>query len=146
MTGEFNKYHRFAAIDRRALVTRGLGILAAPAVLRAIPANAQSKTIKIGHVSPRTGPLAGFGEADTFILDQVRGILSNGLQSGGRTYPVQIISKDSQSSGSRAAEVASELILSDKVDLLVTSGTPDTTNPVSDQAEVNEVPCIATNC
>ena len=48
--------------------------------------------------------------------------------------------------GSRAAEVASELILSDKVDLLVTSGTPDTTNPVSDQAEVNEVPCLATNC
>ena len=29
---------------------------------------------------------------------------------------------------------------------MVTSGTPDTTNPVSDQAEVNEVPCVATNC
>ena len=25
-------------------------------------------------------------------------------------------------------------------------GTPDTTNPVADQAEVNEVPCITTNC
>ena len=72
--------------------------------------------------------------------------LSKGLQSGGRTHQVQIISKDSQSSGSRAAEVASELILSDKIDLMVTSGTPDTTNPVSDQAEVNEVPCVATNC
>ncbi len=72
--------------------------------------------------------------------------MSKGLQSGGRTHQVQIISKDSQSSGSRAAEVASELILSDKIDLMVTSGTPDTTNPVSDQAEVNEVPCVATNC
>mgnify|MGYP003693897761 CR=1 FL=1 len=59
---------------------------------------------------------------------------------------VQIISKDSQSSGSRAAEVASELILGDKVDLIVASATPDTTNPVADQAEVNEVPCITTNC
>ncbi len=88
----------------------------------------------------KTGPLAGFGEADAFILEQVRGILGPGLQSGGRTYPVQIISKDSQSSGSRAAEVASELILGDKVDLIVASATPDTTNPVADQAEVNEVP------
>src|SRR5436190_936312 len=39
-----------------------------------------------------------------------------------------------------------ELILSDKVDLLVAAGTPDTTNPVSDQAEVNETPCVTTNC
>ena len=76
----------------------------------------------------------------------MRGILAGGLQSGGRTYPVQIITKDSQSSGSRAAEVASELILGDKVDLIVASATPDTTNPVADQAEVNEVPCITTNC
>src|SRR5439155_6593212 len=98
------------------------------------------------HVSPKTGPLAGFGEADGFILDQVRGILSKGLNSGGKTYKIEIITKDSQSSGSRAAEVASELILGDKVNLIVASATPDTTNPVSDQAEVNEVPCITTNC
>src|SRR5882757_8404863 len=102
-----------SAVSRRGLVKAGIGALAAPAVLRVIPANAQSRVIKIGHVSPRTGPLAGFGEADTFILDQVKGIIGNGLQSGGRTYPVQIISKDSQSSGNRAAEVASELILGD---------------------------------
>ena len=33
-----------------------------------------------------------------------------------------------------------------KVDLILASATPDTTNPVADQAEVNEVPCITTNC
>jgi branched-chain amino acid transport system substrate-binding protein len=146
MTSERNKILRFAAIDRRTMVTRGLGMLTAPAVLRVLPANAQSKSIKIGHVSPRTGPLAGFGEADGFILDQVRGILAKGLESGGKTYPVEIVSKDSQSSGTRASEVAAELILRDKVDLIVGSATPDTTNPVADQAEVNEVPCITTNC
>jgi branched-chain amino acid transport system substrate-binding protein len=59
---------------------------------------------------------------------------------------VQIISKDSQSSGSRASEVASDLILGDKVDLITAAGTPDTTNPVADKAEVNEVPCVTTNC
>src|SRR5215471_7419331 len=110
---------RASGISRRSVVKAGLGAFAAPAVLRIIPANAQSRAIKIGHVSPRTGPLAGFGEADGFILDQVRGLVGRGLQSGGKTYPVQIISKDSQSSGSRAAEVASELILGDKVDLIV---------------------------
>ena len=133
------------ALSRRTLVKAGLGAVAAPAVLRIIPANAQSRAVKIGHVSPRTGPLAGFGEADTFILEQVRGILGKGLSVGGKTYPVEIISKDSQSSGTRASEVASELILGDKVDLIVASATPDTTNPVADQAEVNEVPCITTN-
>ena len=132
--------------SRRTLVKAGLGAIAAPAVLRNIPAHAQSRVIKIGHVSPRSGPLAGFGEADTFILEQVRGIIGKGLSVGGKSYPVEIISKDSQSSSSRASEVASELILGDKVDLIVASATPDTTNPVADQAEVNEVPCITTNC
>jgi branched-chain amino acid transport system substrate-binding protein len=133
-------------ITRRNLVMAGLGAVAAPAVLRTIPAHAQSRVIKIGHVSPRTGPLAGFGEADPFILDQVRGVLAKGLVTNGKTYPVEIISKDSQSNANRAAEVASELILRDKVDLIVGAATPDTVNPVADQAEVNEIPCITTNC
>jgi len=146
MTGETKDIRRFATINRRSVVARGLGALAAPAVWRAFPAKAQSKLIKIGHVSPRTGPLAGFGEADGFILDQVRALLAKGLETGGKIYQLEIVSKDSQSSGTRASEVASELVLRDKVDLIVASATPDTTNPVADQAEVNEVPCITTNC
>jgi branched-chain amino acid transport system substrate-binding protein len=137
---------KWPAIDRRNVIAGGLGVIAAPAVLRIIPANAQSKAIKLGLVSPHTGPLAGFGEADAFILDQVRTALGKGLAVGGKTYPIEIVSKDSQSSGTRAAEVASELILHDKVDLLLAQGAPDTTNPVADQAEVNEVPCVTTNC
>jgi branched-chain amino acid transport system substrate-binding protein len=137
---------KWSAIDRRNVITGGLGLVAAPAVLRVIPANAQSKAIKLGLVSPHTGPLAGFGEADAFNLDQVKTTIGKGLQVGGKTYPIEIVTKDSQSSGTRAAEVASELILRDKVDLLLAQGAPDTTNPVADQAEVNEVPCVTTNC
>ena len=133
-------------ISRRTLVKAGLGAVAAPAMLRVLPAEAQSAVIKIGHVSPKTGPLAGFGEADAFILDQVRKILQKGLVNNGKTYKVEIISKDSQSSASRASDVAADLILGDKVNLIVASAAPDTTNPVADQAEVNEVPCITTNC
>ena len=67
-------------------------------------------------------------------------------RAAARPIRSQIISKDSQSSGTRASEVAAELILRDKVDLIVASSAPDTTNPVADQAEVNEVPCVTTNC
>ena len=81
-----------SAMNRRTLVKGGVAAIAAPALIGANSASAQAKVIRIGHVSPRTGPLAGFGEADGFILEQVRGLLSSGLQSGGRTYPVQIIS------------------------------------------------------
>jgi branched-chain amino acid transport system substrate-binding protein len=133
------------APSRRALVMTGAAALAAP-LLRPKSAMAQGRPIKIGFVSPRTGPLAGFGEADPFVLEQVRGVLAQGLSNGGKTYQVQVIPKDSQSNASRASEVAAELILGDKVDLIIASATPDTTNPVADQAEVNEVPCITTNC
>src|SRR3954465_4287512 len=135
-----------SATNRRTLLQAGLGALAAPAILRVIPVNAQSRVIKIGHAGPRPGPPAPFGEADPFILDQVQKLVEKGIVSGGRTYPVQIISKDSQSSTSRASEVAAELILRDKVDLLVAASTPATTNPVPDQAEVNEIPCVTTDC
>jgi branched-chain amino acid transport system substrate-binding protein len=134
------------SLSRRTLIKAGVGAVAAPAILNVIPVNAQSRVIKIGHVSPRTGPIAPFGEADPFILEQIQKLVEKGISNGGRTYPVQIISKDSQSSTSRASEVAAELILRDKVDLIVAASTPDTTNPVADQAEVNEIPCVTTDC
>jgi len=131
---------------RRKFIKQGMVLLGAPAILKVIPANAQSRVIKIGHVSPLTGPLAGFGESDAFVVGQIEKLLAKGIVSGGKTYPVQIISKDSQSNASRAAEVSAELILRDKVDLIIGAAAPDTTNPVADQAEANEVPCVTTNC
>ncbi len=132
---------------RRRLIKAGLSAcIAAPALLRSRGAGAANKTIKIGLVSPQTGPLAAFAAADSFILDQIRSLLGRGLESSSGTYPVQIIVKDSQSNPSRAAEVASELILSDEVNLLLAASTPDVVNPVADQAEVNEIPCVTTDC
>ena len=104
---------------------------------------AQADTLKIGYVSPQTGPLAAFGESDAFVLEQVRAQVEGGIQLNGKTYDVEIIVKDSQSNPNRAAEVASDLILSDEVDILVTAHTPETANPVSDQCEINEVPCVS---
>ena len=100
------------------------------------------RKVKIGLVGPVTGPIAAFGEADEFILSQVRQIFADGIAIGDKTHEVDIILKDSESDASRASQVAQDLILNDEVDLLLAHATPDTTNPVSAQAEAFGVPCI----
>ncbi|SIT51428.1 putative substrate-binding component of ABC transporter [Paraburkholderia piptadeniae] len=105
---------------------------------------AGTRTLKIGYVSPQTGPLAPFGEADRFTIQQMQGALKNGVTIGGKVYPVSIVVKDSQSNPNRASEVANDLILKDKVDIMLVSGTPETANPVSDACELNEMPCVST--
>ena len=130
----------------RRVVLRGLAAgLAAPAILRSTRAYAQSPPIKVGFVTPSTGPLAGFAEADDFILEGLRAQFAGGIENNGKSYNIEIIKKDSQSNPNRAAEVAAELILSDEVDIITAAATPDTTNPVADQAEINEIPCITTD-
>ena len=140
------KTTKHSSITRRTVLT-GLGAtIAAPAILRHSRAYAANPVIKIGHVSPRTGPIAAFTEADDFVLAGIQKAFAGGLMNNGKAYDVEIISKDSQSNPNRASEVAAELILSDEVDIIVAASTPETTNPVADQAEINEVPCITTDC
>ncbi|WP_415216160.1 ABC transporter substrate-binding protein [Shinella sp.] len=133
-------------MNRRRFLAGASALLAAPAILRATRAYAQMPTLKVGHVSPRTGPLAGFAEADDYILKAVAEKFAAGIENNGKGWHIEIISKDSQSNPNRAAEVASELILRDEVDIIVAASTPDTVNPVSDQAEINGTPCITTDC
>ena len=107
------------------------------------PARGAEREIKLGYVSPRTGPLAGFGEADEFIIAGLEKRFKDGVVIGGKRHPIRLLVKDSQSNPNRAAEVASDLILSGKIDLMLVASTPETTNPVGDQCELNEVPCIS---
>jgi len=128
----------------RRLVLQAAGGIALASVFPVSLARAAScnDTIKIGYISPQTGPLAVFAEPDAFTLAEVKRALAGGIKVGGKTYAVEIIYKDSQSNSNRAAEAASELILKDKVDIIVASSTPATTNPVADQCELNGIPCI----
>lgn len=104
---------------------------------------ATGRPLKIGYVTPQTGALAGFGEADTFVLAEMEKRFADGLDVGGTTHPVEIVARDSESDPNRAAEVAGSLVLDDGVDLVLVEGTPETTNPVSDTCEANGVPCIS---
>ena len=133
-------------LSRRRFLKQAAIAASAPAILSHTRAYAANPVIKIGHVSPRTGPLAGFAEADDYVLEAIQKLFATGLQNNGKTYNIEIISKDSQSNPNRAAEVAADLILRDEVDIIVAASTPDTVNPVADQAEINEVPCITTDC
>src|SRR3712207_7943224 len=47
--------------------------------------------LKIGYVTTKTGALAGFGEADDFILEGVREAFRDGIDTKGGKRPVEIL-------------------------------------------------------
>jgi branched-chain amino acid transport system substrate-binding protein len=133
-------------LDRRTLIRRaGAASVAfglAPWVATS-SAFASSRAIKIGYVTPRTGPLADFGQCDTFTIAQMQKLFAKGIKVGANTHPVQIFAQDAQSSSARAGMVAQNLITSHQIDLMLVEGTPDITNPVCDICEAASVPCIS---
>jgi branched-chain amino acid transport system substrate-binding protein len=120
--------------NRRKVLLGSASLVAAPAILRRAYA---ADVFKIGKVGPVTGPIAGFGEATSWVVDGLKDVMAK------LPVPVEVIQKDSQSNPNRAAEVATELIEKDQVKMLLVKGTPDTVNPVSDQAELAGIPCIS---
>ncbi len=106
-----------------------------------------TKNITIGWIHPLTGDLAGFGAADNWIISKIRQTTpyKNGFKIGGKTYQVTIKSYDSQSSVTRAGDLARSAILSG-VDMLLASSTPETVNAVASQAETLGTPLICSNC
>ncbi|MBB5275382.1 branched-chain amino acid transport system substrate-binding protein [Rhizobium rosettiformans] len=122
------KFLQTTAAGGAVLATSGL----------AAPAIAQSAAVKLGYVSPQTGPLAAFGEADKFVIDSFLAT----TKKMGLNY--EVVVKDSQSNPNRAAEVAKELIVDDEINLMLVSSTPETTNPVSTTCEAEQIPCLST--
>jgi branched-chain amino acid transport system substrate-binding protein len=122
------------------------GALAATAGLTRPAFGQSARKLKIGYVSPQTGPLAPFGEADKFVIGAVQTLLKDGIAIAGRKHAVQVVVRDSQSNPNRAGEVAADLILKEKIDIMAVGNTPETANPVSDQCELNEVPCVSSLC
>src|ERR1700730_15697827 len=101
---------------------------------------ADGRTIKIGMVSPQTGPIAAFGEADQWVLAEAKKTLAKGITVAGEQHAVEILYRDSQSNPNRASEVTAQLINRDKVDIMIASSTGDTVIPVADQCELAEGP------
>ncbi len=100
------------------------------------PALAKGAKIRIGYVSPQSGPLAGFAESDAY---NIAAFLATATGAN-----FEVIVKDSQSDPNRAAAVAKELIVNDEINLMIVASTPETTNPVATTCEAEGMPCIST--
>jgi branched-chain amino acid transport system substrate-binding protein len=109
------------------------------------PAKAAARDfILIGRPETITGPVAGFGEpspwADNRVLDLFHkkegGIF---IEEYGKKVPVKFVMVDCESSGTKAAEIASRLILHDKVDLMMPY---QFSEAISSICEKNQTPCL----
>jgi branched-chain amino acid transport system substrate-binding protein len=105
-----------------------------------------SGTINIGFITPLTGALSGFASGDRYVLSQVQqsSTYTSGIKIGSKKYKININVQDSQSSPTRAAQVAQQLITQDHVDMILTTSTPETTNPVASACEKLQTPCLST--
>jgi branched-chain amino acid transport system substrate-binding protein len=123
------------------------GLLAACGTSLKGAGSGTTKGITIGWIHPLTGPLAGFGAPDNWVISKIKQTspYRNGFKIGGKTYPVTIKSYDTQSSPTRSGDLARTAILTDKVDLLLASSTPETVNAVASQAETLGTPLICAN-
>jgi branched-chain amino acid transport system substrate-binding protein len=129
---------RFLKTSAAAAGTIAASPLFAPAV------HAQNAKLKLGYVTPQSGPLAAFAASDDFNIKGFMEATKGVVEVGGSSFDLEVVVKDSQSNPNRAAEVAKELIVSDEVDLMLVASTPETTNPVSTQCEIEQMPNIST--
>ena len=115
----------------------------APRLVR--PAKAAAKDfILIGRPETKTGPVAGFGEPSPWADDRVLDLFNKKeggifIEEAGKKVPVKFIMVDCESSGTKAAEIASRLILNDKVDLMMPF---QFSEAISSICERNQTPCL----
>ena len=106
-------------------------------------------TIKVGYVTPMSGPLAAFSMSIQWVLDMaLPKINADGgiyIKEYDKKIPVEFILADSESNPSKAAEAAQNLITQRNVDILCGAWTPDTTIPVANTGEKNSVPTLLEN-
>jgi branched-chain amino acid transport system substrate-binding protein len=144
-----SKTGRGAGVDRKRrklvklIAAGGTAAIASPWMFQS--SRAAPKTIKIGQITPETGPIAPFGEPSKWVAEEVSKFLGDGIIIAGEKHKVEILNRDSQSNPNRASEVAAQLINNDRVDIMIASSTGDTTNPVADQCELAGVPCVTSD-
>lgn len=131
-------------LDRRDFISLGAAATASLALPGAHAAAPAADVIRIGFVSPQSGPVGIFGDGDPYVLDLVRKTVAGGVEAGGKRYKIEFVNKDTQSSPVRAAQVAKDLINGDQVDFMLATSTPEVVNPVADACEAAGVPCLTT--
>jgi branched-chain amino acid transport system substrate-binding protein len=104
--------------------------------------------ILIGRPNPSTGPLYEMGAESPWVDDKaIAAVNAEGgiyIKEYGRKLPLKVKIVDTESSPDKAITLATNLILQDKIDLMLVMHTPDTVNPVAAVCERYKVPCVST--
>lgn len=101
------------------------------------------REVKLGFVVPQTGPYSLAAVPDRYIVKRWQEFVGDGVVLGdGKKHAIKFEVADSQSSSSRAGEVAGGLINDAKIDMMMGAAGPDNVIPVADQAEAFGIPCV----
>lgn len=130
-------------MTRRRFVTLAGAAAIAPALTSPARAASHADVIRIGWVGPRSGPLGIWGEADAWLTEAFKANFKDGLTVGDKTFGIEVILADTQSDPVRASQETRDLINGQNPDIIISSSTPETTNPVADACEAAGVPSIS---
>lgn len=141
MASEFDK----TGVTRRQLIKSTAVVGGAAALNFPMPGllRAQEAAIKIGYITSLSGPRATFSEPAQYTVNKIKTLFKDGLDIGGKKYPIEILMRDQQSSPMRAGEVGRDLILQDKVDILLADD-GDSHFAAGEIADQKGVPFIST--
>jgi branched-chain amino acid transport system substrate-binding protein len=107
------------AVRRRTILRAAIAGAGASALPLFNVARAGADTIKVGVINGITGVRSQFAEADDWTYGIIRDRYKNGIQIGGKTYQIEILPRDNQSSLNGTAPVANDLLLRQQVDMLL---------------------------
>lgn len=130
-------------ISRRRLIRSG-ALAAASLPLFSVVGRAETRVLKIGYIASLSGVRANFGETDLWNVENlIKPALADGLKINGTTYQVEILVRDSQSNMNRSSAVGNELLLREKVDLLLIQDS-DAARALGALADSARVPTLST--
>jgi branched-chain amino acid transport system substrate-binding protein len=104
----------------------------------------KGRDLKVGMVEPQTGPLAQHGIGVEWAVGRFERVLPDGIVCGdGKQRLIKVLKRDTQSDSNRAAQVTGDLIMQDKVDLILSGGAPDTYVPSAGTCEALGCPSLS---
>ena len=107
---------------------------------------AERDYILIGQPGAYTGPISAMTEPSHWVAESaVSEINKQGgiyIKELGKKLPVKVKLLDTEGNATKAGELATRLIVRDKVDMMYPTGTPSAVNPVSAACERYGIPCV----
>jgi branched-chain amino acid transport system substrate-binding protein len=102
------------------------------------------RDVKVGVIVPQTGIFAAFSSAVDWSVKRWSEALKDGVVAkDGKNHKIVTVVRDTQSDSNRAAQVTGDVIQNEKVDAVLSGGSPENVNPSADQCEAMGVPSIS---